>query len=302
MTFNPFQPQQTAPVSAPQGSPFSPSGSQPPQGANPFGQPAQFAPSTFQQQAFQQPAAPQLAAYMFQGMGSANDSDRSPPLPESGHEEVEIGDFRIELSTDPNKPQGTYLVKVDLIVVRSTTCAPGTKTTAITKFTNHKWPKQKEAAFAQLRNLIAAAYGMDGDSPEVRAQFDSTVTKPDGTQVPASMDMILGCQSGAIKGKKITIKSTKTTHFPAKPPQFPRASSITEYRYGPLGSPVEPLRVQAPVAAAPAFAAPTAAFGPVFPPTGWVADGTGCYIGVVNGAQHRVSENDLRTAQAAGRV
>lgn len=271
-----------------QSNPFSPQGSQAAPAANPFAPQAQYAPQGF---APQQPAPVNMSG-LFGGMGQAEESgDRLPPLPAGGHKRVKIGEVSVKPSTMPGS---THIIwfKAELTVIESDACPAGTRATFIEKVTGHAFPHYRADSLARIRGLVSSALGQDDNDPQVRTMYE------------ANHEQIMqGVVQGGLRDKEVAV--TNVVHKVTKPSvQKPQGGLIASYSFGKLGSAVQPAASPVTPTAAPAqtFTAPAQGFGPVFPPAGWQPDGTGHYIGIVAGAQHRVSENDLRTAQAAGRV
>lgn len=278
---NPFSPMQTQPGA----NPFA--GSQPVQQHNPF---APQAPQGFQQPAFGAPApGPVNMAGMFGGMGSAEEAgDQLPPLPAGGHKRVKIGEVTIKPSQRPGKTHVIFF-RAELTVLESDAAPAGTRATFIEKITGHDYPHYRADSLARIRSLVSSGLGQDDNDPQVRAMYEQNAEQ-----------IMQGVVQGALKDKEVAI--TNVTHKATKPSaQKPQGGLIANYSFGKLGASVA---LPGPVQAAPVagFQAPAASFGPVFPPPGWQADGTGHYIGFAGGQQHRVSENDLRSAQAAGKV
>lgn len=277
---NPFQ--------QPQNNPFQPvtntyGGA--PQGANPFGGGQPFQPQAPQQFA-PQGAMPVDLASAFAGMGDADEgNEKLPPLPQGGHKRIRVGEVKIERSTYPGNQHVIYF-KANIEVVESTACAPGTRSIFIEKITGHKFDDYRNDALARIRCFVAGAMGRDGNSPEVRAEFN------DEKRYTLIMQ---GVAAGNLRGKELTC--TNVTHKVTKPTQRnPQGGLIASYSWAPLGASV--------AAASPSPVQPQVATAPSFPPAGWAANPQypGYFTGLVNGQQFTVSENDLRAAVAAGKV
>jgi hypothetical protein len=268
--FNPFAAPAQTQMPAPQ------------QGANPFGgQPASpFAPPA----QYQQPAAPAVSfANLGQGMGDAEEQgERLPPLPLGGHEEFEINAIEIAPSRKPGQQHVIWFRGTNTIV-KSKTVPAGTRFLFQAKLTGHNFDSGKADDYARIRAYLASAFGASGDSPEVKANFNNDQKRA---------EIFAACVQGAFNGKRGAV--TNVTHRADKknPGKF-----YGSYSFGPLGAAVSP------PGPAPTPAPAAGPSNPVsFPPQGWTSLGNGYYVGNVGGQQFTVSENDLRTAQAAGKV
>lgn len=267
--------------------PFNPFGNAPAPAPAQQGFPQQQQPTPFvhpgaPQQGFPQQQAPQQQpsvtadsiAGMIAGMGDADPSERLPPLPQGGHEELAVSNIRIFKGLD-----GVYF-GADIEVVTSRNAPTGFRGGYIEKMAPHRYESHQRDAHGRVRSFLCACMGQDFKAPEVRALFNDPAK---------AQQVIAAAERGQFDGKRIA--APNVTHKLTS-----KGKTIALYTFAPVGTAVS-------AAPPPVQAAPQPAAKP-WPPAGWQADPTnpGYYRGFFSGQPVQVTEAQLRTAQEAGQV
>jgi hypothetical protein len=211
-------------------------------------------------------------------------ADRFPPLPQGGHELIEVDRVYMKRSTNPESLNVIYFY-ADCTVLKSALVPAGTKFTFLETVVGAKY-KQDEA-IAAVRGFVAAAWcGIDPHSPEAR------------TAITEQLIVGLCGPENPCKGKRAAVVSC--THKTTKEKrgrngELLPGKLIATIKFGLAGAAVQTAPVvpmQAPAAA------PVAA---TFPPAGW-ASAEPTYPGHWHNGRECITEAQLRALMAAGRA
>jgi hypothetical protein len=212
------------------------------------------------------------------------DGDRLPPLPEGGHEVLEVERVYMERGKSP-QTQHVITVRADCFVVSSKLAAPGTR-------------------FSLGFRIVGATYGQADEIARCRAFFAVTACNLDPNDpavkqhVTEQLIMATAQPQNPLKGKRFAVpnvfhKMTKAGFHPNGSPKHPRP--IGKYTFALPGASVNsapaPVAPPAPVAAAPIQ----------WPPAGW-QDVSAQYPGHWTNGQMTITTEQLKALVAAGKA